>query len=231
MRNVIYLIFRLFSINFQIHQTSHLNWAILSTVVIFIRGGAELLSRGDYPQSSNRGCRERLSRPPIKQFPASRSPISCYLYLLNWQKFAFDHRENLVSFSRRINALVSSLRPFFFRVLARIIFTTDHTFTRQHRRGLLLCYGIACLLSHLASIPTYFSLQLCTCIRKWPFDSHFVPLITFAEAFRIGNLCFEMCWLFIVDHVSRHNLIERNKFGGAFESNGINTNSNSFEDP
>lgn len=106
-------------------------------------------------------------------------------------------------------------RPFFFfRVLARIIFTTDHTFTRQHRRGLLLCYGIACLLSHLASIPTYFSLQLCTCIRKWPFDSHFVPLITFAEAFRIGNLCFEMCWLFIVDHVSRHNLIERNKFGG-----------------
>ena len=189
MRNVIYLIFRLFSINFQIHQTSHLNWAILSTVVIFIRGGAELLSRGDYPQSSNRGCRERLSRPPIKQFPASRSPISCYLYLL------------------------------------------DHTFTRQHRRGLLLCYGIACLLSHLASIPTYFSLQLCTCIRKWPFDSHFVPLITFAEAFRIGNLCFEMCWLFIVDHVSRHNLIERNKFGGAFESNGINTNSNFFEDP
>lgn len=84
-------------------------------------------------------------------------------------------------------------RPFFFfRVLARIIFTTDHTFTRQHRRGLLLCYGIACLLSHLASIPTYFSLQLCTCIRKWPFDSHFVPLITFAEAFRIGNLCFEI---------------------------------------
>lgn len=114
MRNVIYLIFRLFSINFQIHQTSHLNWAILSTVVIFIRGGAELLSRGDYPQSSNRGCRERLSRPPIKQFPASRSPISCYLYLLNWQKFAFDHRENLVSFSRRINALVSSSSFLFF---------------------------------------------------------------------------------------------------------------------
>lgn len=89
----------------------------------------------------------------------------------------------------------SHLRPFFFlffHVLARIIFTTDHTFTRQ-RQGLLLCYGIACLLSHLGFHSHVFFIQLC--IRKWPFDSHFIPLITFAEAFRIDEIC---VWKFVL---------------------------------
>lgn len=174
--------------------------------------------REDYPQSSNRGCRERLSRPPIKQFPctATRSLISYYLYTLKFAEIRVWSSRTRFRFRE---GLILSLFFFFF------FFSWPVSFSRQTilspdntSQGLLLCYGIACLLSHLASIPTYFS-------YSYAFESdplsHFVPLITFAEAFRIGNLCLEICvgTLFIVDHVSRHNLIERNKFGG--RRNGV----------
>lgn len=153
--------------------------------------------REDYPQSSNRGCRERLSRPPIKQFPctATRSLISYYLYILKLAEIRV--RSSRTRFRFR-EGLILSLFFFFFHVLARIIFTTDYTFTRQHQSGAppLLRDRVPFVASRFHS--HVFFIQLC--IRKWPF----VPFCTFnyfCGSFQnwksvFGNLCWYVvhCW-------------------------------------
>lgn len=73
--------------------------------------------REDYPQSSNRGCRERLSRPPIKQFPctATRSLISYYLYILKLAEIRV--RSSRTRFRFREGLILSLFFFFFFSCL------------------------------------------------------------------------------------------------------------------
>lgn len=224
LRNVIYLIFRLFSINFQIHQTSHLNWAILSTVVIFIqRSGirwrppllTEIIRsrRIEVAESASHGRQLNNFRSGTEIFDLL---MPDYSHFLNLQKFAFDHREP-VSFSRTINTIL----VLFFHALARIIFTTEHTFTRQHT-----VTGAPLLLRDrvpfVASIPTYFSFY------DYAFESGpFCTFNYFCGSFQnwksaFGNLCWWDCC-----HASLAIIWSKGtNFGGkwgVFESNGINS--------